>query len=156
MLFTLYADQGKKLVVNQDSVKIFKEGGLFSEAREKSIPIRHITSVEVKKPSAFVGFIQFSLAGAQSSNSSYTFTGGAMDAVKDENAVVFMGDDKYQIALQIKSFIDSWSDKSGSVIAAQESSVSIADEIRKLKALLDEGLITQIEFEQGKQKLLSL
>lgn len=36
----------------------------------------------------------------------------------------------------------------------EESSLSIADEIKKLKALLDEGIITKEEFDKGKKQLL--
>lgn len=153
MNLTLEADQGKTLIVDGDSIRILKKQSFFSEAREKSISIRHITSVEVKRPSTFVGFIQFSLAGGVAKSSSYTVTGGAMDAVKDENAVVFMGEDKYQLALKVKSYIDSWSDQSQPSIKPDDAS-SFVDEIRKLKGLFDDGIISQEDFERGKNKLL--
>lgn len=153
MNITLEADQGKTLVVDGDAIRILKKPSFFSEARDKSISIRHITSVEVKKPSTFVGFIQFSLAGGTPKNSSYTVTGGAMDAVKDENAVVFMGEDKYQTALKIKTYIDSWSDATRASLNPDKAN-SFVDEIRKLKNLLDDGVISQEDFERGKNKLL--
>lgn len=37
-----------------------------------------------------------------------------------------------------------------------EDDMSPADEIRKLKQLLDEGIVTQEEFEAGKKKLLGI
>lgn len=44
--------------------------------------------------------------------------------------------------------------KSSAVPASETAPVSAADEIRKYKSLLDEGIITQEEFEDQKKKLL--
>ena len=78
-----------------------------------------------------------------------------MDAVNDENSVVFNGNDNYETALKVKAYVEAWSansqqDQSGPVAA------STADEIRKFKALLDEGLLTADEFAQKKKQLLAL
>jgi hypothetical protein len=116
-----------------------------------------VTSVEVKKPGGFVGFIQFSIAGGNARDSSYTMSGGAFDAVKDENSIVFNGNDKYEIALKIKAFVESWSPVDRQPPnAARALPVSAADEIRKLKALVDEGILTEAEFTQKKKQLLGL
>ncbi|MBO9151914.1 SHOCT domain-containing protein [Chitinophaga sp. MAH-28] len=53
--------------------------------------------------------------------------------------------------------------ESGEILLPEDSTwkpvpaemTSVADEIRKLKALLDEGVITQLEFETQKKKLLN-
>jgi hypothetical protein len=113
--------------------------------------------VEVKKPGGFVGFIQFSIAGGKARDSSYTLSGGAFDAVKDENSVVFNGQERYAIALKIKVYVESWSAEGRTRAASQTpAAVSAADEIRKLKALMDDGLITAEEFDRKKKQLLSL
>ena len=151
MDITLIGNQEKTLIVSTDTVSIEKAGGVFTEKRVKSIPIRQITSVEVKKPGAMVGFIQFSIAGSTSPNSSYTLTGGVADAVKDENAVVFTGDDKYETALSIKAYVEGWGGSKQQTTPA----LSLADEILKLKALLDAGALSKDEFEQAKGKILS-
>jgi hypothetical protein len=153
MGLALVGRQGKTLSVDGDVIRIVKEGW-FATKREKTIPIRNITSVEVKKPGAFVGFIQFSIAGGMARDSSYTLSGGSIDAVKDENSVVFNGDDKYKAALAIKEFVEAWSRRPSSAAAGAVSSLSVADEIRKLKALMDEGLITAEEFSRKRQQLL--
>jgi hypothetical protein len=106
MSLVLHGRHGKTLFVSRDSIRIVQEH--LAERRDKAILIRHITAVEVKKPGAFDGFIQFSFAGATPHDSSYTLTGGAFDAARDENSVTFSGTDEYDIALKIKLYVESW------------------------------------------------
>jgi len=103
----IHGGQGKTLFVSRDSIRIVQEH--LAERRDKAILIRHIAAVEVKKPGAFDGFIQFSFAGATPHDSSYTLTGGAFDAARDENSVTFSGTEAYDIALKIKLYVESWS-----------------------------------------------
>jgi hypothetical protein len=154
MELILKGKQGKTLRVSGDVIHIDKSG-LFTGTRSKTIAISKVSSVEVKKPGAFVGFIQFSISGGKARDSSFTATGGAFDAVQDENSVVFNGNDQYQLALRIKDYVESCSSSEHSALGAN-SGLSAADEIRQLKSLLDDGLITQEEFELKKRQLLGL
>jgi putative oligomerization/nucleic acid binding protein/zinc ribbon protein len=151
---TLQGNQGKTLTVSGDTIRIEKAGFLTGK-RHKTILIRNVTSVEVKKPGGFVGFIQFSIAGGKARDSSYTLTGGAFDAVQDENSLIFNGAEKYDIALKIKAYVESWS---APIVpdSPRALSASAADEIKKLKALVDDGIVTPEEFEQRKKQLLGL
>jgi hypothetical protein len=106
MEITLKGKQGKTVIVAGDVVRIVKEG-FFAGRNERTLPIRNISSVEVKKPGGFTGFVQFSIAGGAVRDRSYTMTGGAFDAVQDENSVLFTGDAEYQLALRIKNYIES-------------------------------------------------
>jgi len=153
MSLVLHGGQGKTLFVSHDSIRIVQEH--LNERRDKAILIRHITSVEVKKPGAFDGFIQFSIAGGTPHDSSFTLTGGAFDAARDENSVTFGGMEAYDIALKIKVSIESWTPTGASAGRGHgEPPFSAADEIRKLKALLDEGVLTPEEFAAKKTQLL--
>jgi hypothetical protein len=156
MEFVLHGRQGKTLTVSGDTARIVKES-VFAAKREKGILLRNVTSVEVKQPGPLVaGFIQFSIAGGKARDSSYSFSGGAFDAAQDENSVVFVGQDQYETALKIKAYIENWSANQHQ--PAPKTSVvpvSVADEIRKLKALESEGLLTTQEFEDEKKKLLA-
>lgn len=153
-MIILNGKQGKQIVVENATVKIVKKGGILSSKREKTIPIRNITSVEVKKPGALVvGFIQFSIAGGKARNSSFTFTGGAFDAVQDENSVIFQDKLSYETALEIKEYVENYSETQNVTAPANNSP---ADEIVKLKNLLDQGIITQQEFDAKKRQLLGL
>ena len=147
MSLVLHGGHGKTLFVSRDSIRIVQEH--LSERHDKGIPIRNIASVEVKKPGAFDGFIQFSIPGGKAHDSSHTFTGGAFDAARDENSVTFSGSDEYDIALKIKVYIESWAEHG-------QPPFAVADEIRKLKALLDEGVLTAEEFAGKKKQLLGL
>ena len=147
-------EYGKQtLVAYGDTVQIYVEN-LFGGQREKTILIRNITSVEVKKPGLFFGFIQFSIAGGQSRNSAFSVTGGASSAIRDENSMIFRGESSYKMALQIKSYIASWTQKANLDLTTQV--VSAADELRGFKELMDDGIITKDEYEQKKCQLLKL
>jgi hypothetical protein len=153
----LVGKQGKTLYVFDDVIRIEKNAWLLAKKREKSIPIRNITSVEVKEPGpVVVGFIQLSIGGGKSRDSSFTWTGGAVDAASDENSVLFTWGKEYKIALKVKAYVEAWSAKHEQPVTVQAAApVSVADEIRKLKALLDEGLLTAEEFDQEKRRLLA-
>ena len=111
MSLVLHGGQGKSLFVARDSIRIVQEH--LAERRDKAILIRHITAVEVKKPGAFDGFIQFSFAGSTPHDSSASFTGGAFDAARDENSVTFASLDDYDVALKIKVFVEAWTPATG-------------------------------------------
>jgi hypothetical protein len=141
--------QGRSVIVHGTTVKIINKAGVFAARREKILPIRHITSVEVKEPGAFfAGFVRFSIAGGQSLDTSDEF-----DAALDENSVVFDGTDNYVMALEIKTYIE-WFTETDS--QASPKGLSIADEIVKLKRLTDEGILTKEEFEAKKKQLLGI
>lgn len=153
MSLVLHGGQGKTLFVSRDSIRIVQEH--LDERRDKAILIRHITAVEVKKPGAFDGFIQFSIAGGMPHDSSSSFTGGAFDAARDENSVTFSGADEYDLALKVKLHVESWAPSSGHDGREQgRAPALVAEEIRKLKALMDEGVLTPVEFEARKKQLL--
>lgn len=111
MSFVLHGGKGKSLFVSSDCIRIVQEQ--LAERRDKAILIRHVSAVEVKKPGAFDGFIQFSFAGGTPHDSAYSLTGGAYDAARDENSVTFASLDDYDLALKIKVFIESWTPSGG-------------------------------------------
>ena len=153
-MLTLEGRQGKTVLVEGPTVKLIKRGSLFASRREKTIPIRNISSVEVKEPGAlFAGFIQFSIAGGVPRDSSFTLSGGACDALQDENSVVFADSSSYEMALEIKEYIESYTETPSST---EGSSVSAADEIVKLKSLMDQGIISPADFQAKKRQLLGV
>ena len=143
--------QNKEISVDGSTVKITKGKSLINASREKIIPIASISGVEVKKPGAMVrGYIQIQTAGQNSGNSTYTLTGGAFDAAQDENAVLFSKKEDYETALAIQKYVL----EHGSTPSSP--SFSGADEIAKFKSLLDQGAITEAEFEAKKKQLLGI
>ena len=106
----LQGKDGKTLFVDGDVIRIKKQG-LIAGKSEKTIPIRHITSVKVKKQGLFAGFIQFSIIGGKARDTSHKISGGTFDAVQDENAIMFNRQKKYEVALKIKDYVESWLSK---------------------------------------------
>lgn len=141
----------KTIIVNENFVEI-KQSSLLRGKSDKKIPINKISSVEVKKPGLMAGFIQISELGA---NKNKGFSSGAYQAAGDENSVMFSSSSDYQKALEIKEFIEQQMTKNTNpqVITQQ---VSAADEIQKFKNLLDQGIISQEDFEAKKKQLLGI
>ena len=111
MSLVIHGGHGKSLFVARDSIRIVQEH--LAERRDKAILIRHISAIEVKKPGAFDGYIQFSFAGGTPHDASSSFTGGAFDAARDENSVTFTSLDDYDVALKIKVFVEAWTPATG-------------------------------------------
>ena len=142
---------------------MIKKGMIFASKRDKTIPIRNIASVEVKKPGSLVaGFIQFGIAGAHARDSSFTFTGGTFGAAQDENSVVFGGMASYRVALQIKEYIENFREDGpvgtpSPIAAAAQGAVtadSVLDQLERLGKLKAQGVVTEEEFREQKAKLL--
>lgn len=142
-MLVLEGKLGKKIVLYDDRIVINMGYLPFEKHREKSIAIRNISSVEIKKPGLSSGFILFQVTG-ESDKSRKSIA----DAPSD-NEVLFGSNDKYKIALKIKDYIDRYLlDKNVS------NNISVADELSKFKKLLDDGVIDQGDFDKQKNKLL--
>jgi hypothetical protein len=107
MEIVLEGRQGKSAIVKDNILIIVKKGKIFTAQREMILPIKDITSVRVMKPEKLLaGFIQFStIARRQEDTELLWYLTGVFDAVKDENSVVFDGNEKYELALKIKNHI---------------------------------------------------
>lgn len=112
---------------------------------EKSIPIKSITAVQLKEPGLTTGYLQFAYSGSSESK------GGIMSAVSDENTIIFTKKELQQ-ATELKSLIESMQNENISPI----NQTSDADELKKFKRLLDDGVLTQDEFDAKKKQILGL
>ncbi|WP_050698621.1 SHOCT domain-containing protein [Anaeromassilibacillus senegalensis] len=137
----------KNLVVNEDGIHIQYAKAMMKG--EKTIPFSQVVSVQVKKPGLMNGYIYFQTVGATGTKATI------QDISTDDNSIVFSGKDKYQAALEIKTYVEH-AQRNNAVSHAPQSTASAADEILKLKNLLDMGAITQEEFETKKRQLLEL
>ena len=151
---TVYADE---LKLTPSGVLGFMTQGL---AGEKTIPFDSIQAVQFKETGDFtVGFLQFTIMGGAEAS------GGVFKTADDENSFMFgdrnnFGDSlevkrslNNELAVKIRDYIKTRARemKSGS---AQVQTDSVPEQLIKLKSLLDDGVLTEDEFNAQKKKLL--
>ena len=150
MIMELYGVNGQ-IELYEDKVIIKRKGALSKMTQgffkgDKTIYLSQISGIQLKPGSMMTnGYIQFTLSGGNES------TKGIMNATKDENTVMFKKKDN-ELVNKIKDEIErlkSSAHSSGVVIQA-----SSADEIRKYKQLLDDGIISENEFNTKKKELI--
>jgi len=141
-----------QLELYEDKIIIRRKGALAKMTQgffkgDKTNYINQITGIQVKPGTLWTnGYIQITVPGGIESKK-----GLLDDATLDENTVAFTSKDN-ELVNQIKSKIEELmsQQRMGHII----NQSSPADEIRKYKELLDDGVITQEEFEQKKKQLL--
>lgn len=142
----------KTFIEIENEIVTIRRKGLLNFATQglkgdKSIPFRNITAIQIKKPGLTNGYIQFSQHGMLESKK------GLWDAGSDENTVTLVSKTEYEQALEIKELIEHANNNEST---QQVQKIDAAEEIRKFKALLDDGILTQEEFETKKKELLGL
>ncbi|MFG2992321.1 DUF4429 domain-containing protein [Streptomyces sp. NPDC048257] len=147
---------GGQLVFDGQYITITRKGFLARATHgrgEKRLHVSQVSAVQWKPAGALVnGFIQFSIGGADRQALKGART---IDASKDENSVVFTKQQQPEFE-RLRAALDQ-------AIAAQHAPqggapstpVSVADELLKLRSLVEQGLLTQGEFDQQKVRLLS-
>ena len=148
------------LIVYDDRVVISRKTGfgfmLQGLKGDKTFFYKDLSSIEYKKPSVFAnGYIKFIVAGTNETKQNIGFLGSTtLEASKDPNTLILRAFNKEvpKKSEEIYNFIIK------RISECKESNfsnnISSADEIMKFKKLLDEGIITQEEFEKKKQELL--
>jgi len=122
---------------------------------EKRIPLSSITAVQLKPAGPMVnGFIQFSLPGGNEGRSK--FGSQSTDAARDENTVMFTR--KQQPAFdelrgQLERAIVAR--HAPATAAGAGPAPDLADQLGKLAALRDAGVLTDEEFAVQKARLLA-
>ena len=117
-------------------------------AGEKKFYYSDLTSVQFRQPGAITdGYMEFEYPGSRSGNSG--------DAYSSENSIAFT---KQHLALmeEVYTYIEGKIrefKKKGNVVTQE---ISSADELKKYKELLDNGIITEEEFNAKKKQLLGL
>jgi hypothetical protein len=141
-----------QIEVYEDKIVIKRNGilawGSHFRKGDKTIPIKSITSVQLKTASFFSrGFIQFGVLGGVES------IGDVKAALKDENSVIF-GRKHTAGFVELKQFIENkitnLSNKTGT-----NTSQSI-DELEKLSDLFNRRIITEEEFTAKKKQILGI
>lgn len=139
-------------VVVKDQVLIIKRGakgfllgGGFIRG-DKTIPYSSIVAVQLKKAGLTAGYIQFTLMGGSEAKA------GLFQSAVDENSVNFNGwgntNSKFE---ELRKIVEEKMQESRNPI--KNSSL---DEIEKLAALKEKGILTEEEFQVKKKQLLDL
>ena len=142
------------LRVYDDYCEISGKAGTLNRTKgTKKLYYSDLTSVQFKLPGAFfAGYIQFEYPGSDTTNKS---------SYESENAVVFNKKDNIKLMEEIYNFVERRISEekqakrapAGTVI---QQATSPAEELKKMKELLDMGIITQEEFDAKKKQLLGL
>ena len=146
-------DQWGQLYVYEDRIVIERKGvsAFLTQGLKggKTIPIASLTNIQFKPTGGLTnGYIQFSVLGEVGSK------GGALAAGYDENTVFFKKKNA-EVAENIRAFLEEKIiNKSNTPTTIQ--ALSPAEELKKFKDLLDQGIITQEEFDAKKKQLLGL
>lgn len=130
------------LYITDNTVSIVRKGfyatiGYGANKGDRHFDISAVQGIQVKKPGFLCGHIEFDVSGNK--NNSY----------RAEVDRITFNMDNYEKALTIKDYILKQGRK------GTTKNFSVADEIEKLKNLLDSGTISKDEFEAQKKKLLS-
>lgn len=137
-----------KITIRRKGILAFSNYGLKGD---KVIFLRNISGIQLKEAKMTVGYLQFIIIGSQESK------GGLQSAMKDENTIVFGGGfhDKQmnESATEIKSYIENYLLN----MNQPNSTTTIPDkydQLSKIKKLLDDGILSQEEYENEKRKIL--
>lgn len=159
-LYEVDGNMGKILKVYEDrcvisttpGIKSFAFGSLLNG--DKEFYYKDLTSVQFKNLGLTTGFLQFEYAGSHSgsnfvSENSFTFsaTAGSKKYYKLKEDMPLIYEDIRERINQAKNNLN---------VTTVTTSLSPAEELKKFKELLDEGIITQAEFEAKKHQLLDL
>jgi hypothetical protein len=150
VVFNISGDRSN-LEVHEDKV-VIKPKGLMSAVTiksEKSLPFSSIGAINLKEPGFIVqGILEF---GSGGENTNFA---GKLVAHAFDNTFVF-GKGVAGDVLKAKNYIENRIQElrsSNSNVQIQQ--LSPADELRKFKQLLDDGIITQSEFDEKKKQFL--
>jgi hypothetical protein len=144
-----------KLIITEEKVMIVRKGAIALLTQgfkgDKDILIEDISSIQVRKPKMGTrGYIQFAYHGGQETK------GALLDAVKDENTLLF--DKKHWDGIaKAKELVEQYRSATRAAnrapAAAQSSDL---DELKKLGDLRDSGILSDDEFEAKKKLILGL
>jgi hypothetical protein len=144
--------RGATLELHDDCVVIHRGiiwGVLFQHGikGEKRIPFTSIGSVQFKAPGLTTGYIQFAVMGGVEN------VRGVFSSISDENTVHFFNEVEFEKA---RRFIEQrLGERDRRTSRVEQSGISVAEQLEKLAALLDRGLLTLEEFQTQKRVLLA-
>lgn len=146
---------GITLSVYEDCVSLTPKGFLGFAAKgmagERKIFYKDISSVQFRPSTKLLsGFIEFYFAGHNTQKQG----GGLFAGTNNDNRFTFHNKFLPDM-VKINDYIQSKINNPSSTAPVQQET-STADELRKYKQLLDDGIITQEDYDTKKKQLLGL
>lgn len=134
------------VIIKRGAKGFFLGGGMLRG--DKTIPYSSIVAVQLKKAGMTAGYIQLTLKGGSEAKS------GLFQSTTDENSINFhsaFGGNNNELFAEAKKLIEER-------INAVNSPVknSGLDDLEKLAALKEKGIISEEEFQAKKKQLLGL
>ena len=153
-IYELKGSKGKCLDVYEDKVVIKAKVSVTSVLSgnalngEKTIYFNDCVGIQFKKAGLMIGYLQFETASSKGNENLFgenSFNWDAMLNISNQKMI--------EVAEYCKKQIEEYKNRKNNVVVNE---VSAADEIKKFKALLDDGIITKEEFNAKKKELLGL
>ena len=122
-----------------------------SKRTEEIFPVSKIQSFALKEPHGLsMGKITFHTAQAASAG---VGLGLGISAAIGAERVFFFAKSDLDVSVQIRDYISNFDAEKA---APDGNVISVVEEIRGLKGLLDDGILTQEEFDAKKRQLLGI
>ncbi|MEW2082180.1 DUF4429 domain-containing protein [Streptomyces sp. NPDC005283] len=149
--------QGGQVQFDGQHLTITRKGFLARATQgkgEKRLHISQISAVQWKPAGPMMnGFIQFTIPGGNEARA--RFGSQTTSAAKDENSVIFTKQQQPDFE-KLRAALDDAIAAQHAPKQAAGAPASVADELTKLAALREQGLLSPQEFEQQKARLLGL
>jgi len=134
-----------------DRVRILRKGvislALQGIKGDKEIPINQVGAIKFKNAGLTAGYMIFTFLGSQE------YKGGLFGELYDENGVAFYPNHQREFEA-MKAAIEQKMAEARRPAVQQIQRPSAYDELAKLAALRDQGIVTEQEFQEQKRKLL--
>ena len=160
LIYNLTGCRGRSLRVYENKC-IFKVsitvGSILTQNAtdgEKTIYYSDVIGIQFKPSGLAIGYLQLETASSSGNNKTSNFFNENSFTYEPQNIT---NEEMEKVVAYIRERVEACKEaKNNPVIAAPVAAVSVADEIKKFKELLDMGAITQEEFDAKKKQLLGL
>ena len=154
--FSSFSKGGKAVILLEDGKITINRPGIVSKlyhgfTGSKTILIKDISAVQFKPAGIGRGYLQFVFAGSREAKS------GMVRGEKNENIIYFdSGFNNKEInnnAKEIKEYVENYNMNfvTNNINAVPDK----YDQLSKIKKLLDDGVLSEKEFEEEKNKILN-
>lgn len=158
LVYTIDGVRGRHIDIYTDKVVITTKvtlGSLLTHNAtdgEKTIYYSDCIGVQFKKSQFAIGYLQLETASSNGNNKSSNFF--AENSFTFDETVI-SNEKMIEVADYVKSRVDAVKKGGTAPVSTNNNNLSVADELLKLKQLLDMGVLSQEEFDEQKNKLLN-